>query len=211
MTNTLSATRTRYESAALGVAEAMDEVVVDHADGLHEGVADRRADEFEAALFEVLAHGVRFGARGGDVFERFPVVADRRSINKLPEIGIERSEFLLDFKHGAGVGHGGLNFEPVADDAGILEQRVDFTFVVTGDFSRIEVVERLAIILPFVQDRLPAQARLGDVEHQKFEQLTIVVHGRTPFGVVVLDHQLVVTRPIAAFFHRLFSGQSSSA
>ena len=37
--------RLRY----LAVAKAGDEVVVDHAGGLHEGVADRGADKTEAA------------------------------------------------------------------------------------------------------------------------------------------------------------------
>ena len=39
--------RLRY----LAVAEAGDEVVVDHAGGLHEGVADRGSDKTEAAFF----------------------------------------------------------------------------------------------------------------------------------------------------------------
>jgi len=34
----------------LAVAKAGDEVIVDHAGGLHEGVADRRADKTEAAF-----------------------------------------------------------------------------------------------------------------------------------------------------------------
>ncbi len=42
----------------LSVAEALDQVVVDHADGLHEGVADRGADELEAPTLQVFAHGV---------------------------------------------------------------------------------------------------------------------------------------------------------
>jgi hypothetical protein len=39
-------------------SEARGEVVVDHAAALHEGVADGRAAEVEAALAEVFAHGV---------------------------------------------------------------------------------------------------------------------------------------------------------
>ncbi len=40
-------------------------MVIDHADGLHEGVADGGADEFEAALFEGFAHGIGGGGMGG--------------------------------------------------------------------------------------------------------------------------------------------------
>ena len=44
-----------------GVAEAVGGVVVDHPCRLHVGVADRRADELEAALQQGLAHGVGLG------------------------------------------------------------------------------------------------------------------------------------------------------
>jgi hypothetical protein len=37
------------QTSHLGVPEAVDEVIVDHAHGLHEGVADGRAHELEAA------------------------------------------------------------------------------------------------------------------------------------------------------------------
>ena len=43
---------------AEGGFEAVVLVVVDHAGGLHVGVADCRADEFEAAGLEVFGHGV---------------------------------------------------------------------------------------------------------------------------------------------------------
>ena len=37
---------------------AFDQVVVDHAAGLHEGIANGRAYEFETGFFEGLTHGV---------------------------------------------------------------------------------------------------------------------------------------------------------
>jgi hypothetical protein len=49
------------------VAEAVARVVVDEADGLHEGVANRRADEAEAAALQVFADRVGFGRRGRQV------------------------------------------------------------------------------------------------------------------------------------------------
>ena len=45
----------------LAIPEAVDEVIVDHADGLHVCVEDRRANEVEAALPEFFAEGVGFG------------------------------------------------------------------------------------------------------------------------------------------------------
>ena len=44
----------------LTIAEAVDEMIVHHSDGLHVGVDDGRADEVESALLEVFAEGVRF-------------------------------------------------------------------------------------------------------------------------------------------------------
>src|ERR1700733_6467052 len=41
------------------MAVAGDEMVVDHADGLHEGIDDGRAAELEAALRQFLGHGAR--------------------------------------------------------------------------------------------------------------------------------------------------------
>jgi hypothetical protein len=42
----------------LAVAEAADEMIVNQAGGLHEGVTDGRTDETEAAFLQILAHGV---------------------------------------------------------------------------------------------------------------------------------------------------------
>lgn len=47
--------------------KATDHVVINHAHGLHEGVTDRRADEFEAAAQQVFAHGVGFGRSRRDL------------------------------------------------------------------------------------------------------------------------------------------------
>ena len=46
-------------SAQLAATEASDDMVIDYAHGLHEGVTDRWADKAEAALFERAAHRLR--------------------------------------------------------------------------------------------------------------------------------------------------------
>ena len=60
----------------LVVPRAGDEVVIDHAGGLHKGVADSGADECEAAFFERLAHGVGLGRRCGNLLDGSPMVHD---------------------------------------------------------------------------------------------------------------------------------------
>src|SRR5579883_1197001 len=51
----------------LAPAEAIDDMVIDHADGLHKCVADGRADEGEAPAAQVLAHGIGVGVAGRDL------------------------------------------------------------------------------------------------------------------------------------------------
>lgn len=104
------------------MSKTAGEMIIDHAGRLHEGVADCRTDKLEAAFFEGLAHGIRFRGCGGNVLEGLPMVADRSSVNKLPDVGVERAEFGLDFQKGLGISHGGLYFKPVADDARVIEQ-----------------------------------------------------------------------------------------
>jgi hypothetical protein len=48
----------RLPAGQLGEAEALRHVGVDHPDGLHEALTDRRADEPEPATLEFLAHRV---------------------------------------------------------------------------------------------------------------------------------------------------------
>ena len=50
----------------LVAAKAIPSMVIDHAGGLHERVADCGADEAEAATLQVLAHDVRFTGACGD-------------------------------------------------------------------------------------------------------------------------------------------------
>ena len=64
-------------------------MIVDHAGGLHERVADGRADEGKTSRAQVAAHGVRFGGVARQVFERFPRVARWFSVDELPDIRIE--------------------------------------------------------------------------------------------------------------------------
>src|SRR5580693_4105299 len=55
----VSTTATRPEFLALRMAIAGDQMIVDHADRLHEGVDDGRPAEFEAALRQLLGDRAR--------------------------------------------------------------------------------------------------------------------------------------------------------
>ena len=89
--------------SGVSMAPASDLVVVDHADGLHKGVADGGADEFEAAFLEVFAHGVALRRGGGRFAVVLPAVDDGPPPDKAPDIGIKAPELGLDFEEGSGV------------------------------------------------------------------------------------------------------------
>src|SRR5262249_13329030 len=77
------------------VAEASDKVVVDHADGLHEGVTDCGADEREAAAAQILAHGVGLVCPGGNPLQFLPGVLLRVLANEAPDVLVEGAERFL--------------------------------------------------------------------------------------------------------------------
>ena len=92
------------------MADALDRMVVDHADGLHERIADDGADEGESPSLEVFAHGVRFRRPAGNVFICFPMIHHRVPSDESPKVFIERTEFLLNGEKRFGVPDGRLYF-----------------------------------------------------------------------------------------------------
>ena len=76
-------------SGQLRISEAVDDMIVHHADRLHVRVDDRRADEAETAPFQVLAQRLGFLAGGGELLQRAPAVDDRAAVDEAPEIGVE--------------------------------------------------------------------------------------------------------------------------
>src|SRR5262245_29677600 len=85
-----------FPPAELRVAEAVYEMVVDHPDCLHEGIADRAADKPEAATLQVFTHGVGLRRLRWNVFERPPRVLNRIAVHESPEIGVEAAELVAD-------------------------------------------------------------------------------------------------------------------
>src|SRR2546429_9862584 len=84
------------EPAHLDVAEALHEMVVDHPHRLHERIADRRADEPEAAVDERGAHPIRFAGPGGQVSHGAAVVVLRRGRYGAPQGRLERTAWVLE-------------------------------------------------------------------------------------------------------------------
>src|SRR2546430_4485035 len=131
------------EALQLAVTETGHEVVVHHADGLHERVADGGSDEVEPALHEGFAHAVRLACARGQVPERAPVVLLGRSTDEAPEKRPERPFPSLKREETTGVRDRRLDLLAVAHDARMLSELGDLLAVVACHALGIEAVEDL--------------------------------------------------------------------
>src|SRR6478672_5214154 len=154
----------------LSVPVALDEMVVDHPYRLHEGIADRAADEPEAAALQVLAHRVGLGRASGNILERLASVLPRLTADKAPNISVERAMLLLNGQKCFRVGDCRFNLKAVPHDSRIGQQSLSFSLTIRGDSGGIEPIGRLTIIVALVQNRGPAQSRLGPFEDYELEK-----------------------------------------
>src|SRR5437868_7997611 len=171
----------------VGGAGAADDMVVDEAGGLHEGVHDGGAHEGEAARLEVLRKRIGLRRARGNIPERPGAVAARLAAHEAPDVRVEAAEFLLHAQERLRVLHRAFDLEPVADDAGILQQLLDPGLSEARDLGRIEVRERTTVVLALGEDRGPREAGLRALEREELEEHAIVVHRPAPLTVVVGD------------------------
>ena len=102
------------------MTKAIDGVIVDHADSLHQGVTDDGPNEFKSPLSHILAHGQGFRTRGRYLIQLFPVVLNGAVTHKLPEIAVKAAKFRLDLKESMRIGDESPNFQIVADNSLVL-------------------------------------------------------------------------------------------
>lgn len=195
---------------AFSMAKTVRGVVVDHAGRLHVGIHDGRAYESEAAFFHILAESVGYRGSGGHGFDRRPVILHRLIFNEAPYVVREAAEFFLNAQKRPGILPGTVNFQPIADDPGILQQCVQLAVGVAGDLFGVKVVEQGPVALPLAQDRDPGQPGLGAFEQEHFEQVLVIAGGNPPLSVVIAGIQWIIATPGTAFFHRRDSMQRNS-
>src|SRR5688572_30120885 len=97
------------EARDLAPAEAVLNVIVYHADRLHERVQDRGAHERESPAAQVLAERVRLARGRGDVAKRGPSALNRLAAHELPDVRVERAALFLQREEGTRVLHGALH------------------------------------------------------------------------------------------------------
>src|SRR5258706_12087355 len=139
--NSLEEWRNENWELNLPVAEALHGVVVHHPRRLHECVADGRPHKGKAAFFEALADRVGFRRAGRQSLSWLPGIHARLAANKLPDVAIERSEFLLHCQECLGILHGGRDLKAVADDAPVAHQGLQLSPIITANPLSIEDVE----------------------------------------------------------------------
>src|SRR5258708_4497122 len=192
-------------ATSFGIAETLNRMVVHQPRGLHEGIADGRADEVEAAFLQILAHHVRFRSARRNSLPQPPGIHARFVTDKLPDVTVERAELLLHHEKCLGVSYRRSHLQPVADDPLIAQQLPRLSPVVARDFLGIEPVKRRSIVFALPQNRVPAKPGLCALQNQELEQHAVVMLRHTPFAVVLKNRE-IVARPCAAndLFRRCF-------
>ena len=177
--------------AQLTVSKAIARMIVDHANGLHERITNRRADEREAPAFQVSTYGIRNRCVAGNVAWRLPAVGDRSAVNECPNILVKAADLLLDQKKSLRIGNGRLNFKPVPNDTGVAQQALYFSCVVPGDCRRVKVIKGRPEGVTLLKNGVPTQPGLRPFKDEKFKQPSIVVYRDAPFFVMVLGQERV--------------------
>jgi len=80
-----------------------------------------------------------------------------------------------------GVGDGGVDLGPVADDAGVGQEALAVVVGIGGDADGIEPVEGGPEILPLMEDGAPGEAGLKVVQEEELEKGAVIVDGDAPF------------------------------
>ena len=131
-------------------------MVVNQSGGLHEGITYGATNESKAAFLQILRHGIGNPGVGRHLRAFFPVVLQWLSVDKIPQVLIQRIALFAQLEIGACVLDEAVDLEPVANDTCILQQICNFCFTVARYLVGIEIVEYAPVIFSLAQDRDPA-------------------------------------------------------
>src|SRR3989441_2815810 len=161
------------EPLHLAVTEAGDEVVVHHAHGLHECVADGRSHEAEVPLGEYRAHRVRLAGAGGEIAQRAPAKMLRLPADEGPEKGAERTVRFLELEECPGIPDRGIHFLAIAHDPRVLQDLRDSLAVEADHALGVEPLEDFQEAGALVQDDAPGEPGLEAVEDELGEPMPV--------------------------------------
>ena len=101
-------------------------------------------------------------------------------------------------KNGFCVFHNRADLEAIANDALVFHERSLPGGREARNFLRVEVCERLLVVLSLLQNSEPAESGLHAFEVQHLEEMPVVVGRHAPFFVMIGNKQLVGFSPAAA-------------
>src|SRR3977135_439547 len=116
---------------------------------------------YASSSFDILIESGRGRGTGGGL----EIVDLRGAVDEIPQEFREAGAVFHDLQVGFGAVDRALDLGAIADDAGIVHQRLNFFGRVARDLLRLKIVERLSEILALAQDRDPRQSGLETVEH----------------------------------------------
>ena len=139
-------------------------------------------------------------------------ILDGPPLGKAPDVLAETPELLPDLYKGLGIGYGRFDLEAVADNPRICEQLLDLVLVVSGDLVEVKPVKYLPEMRALLKHGNPAQTGLEGFQDQEFKKGWVVLHGHSPFRVVIRFVEGVAQAPATpVFFHTAKVGQKMPA
>src|SRR5579864_6862945 len=181
------------------MTEACHEVVVHHADRLHEGIDDGRPAKFEAAARKLLRDLAGKLGLGRYLLDAAQAIDLGAAVDEVPQELREARAFVHDREPGARGKDRPLDLETIAHDALVLHQSLDLFGRVASDLGGFEGVEGAAEIIALAQDGDPGEAGLEAVENELLEKRAVVVLRHAPFLVVIGDVERILPGPGAAW------------
>ena len=178
------------------MAPAVDEMIVDHADCLHEGIDDGRAAKLKPRAFRSfeISRDNSVSAGTSPMWRKL-----LRMVRPSTKSQRFRKSLLLSISRYAraeAIAPSILARLRTIPASGI--NALDLFRIVTSDVRRIEAVESLPKGLALAQDRDPGQPGLEAVEDELLKKRADVSLRHAPFLVVVGDIERVARRPGAA-------------
>ena len=174
-------------------------MIIHYTHGLQVGVNNCGTDETKTPLLQVAGDPVAQLTARRHLAARPPAVEDGRAPDPVPEIAAEGAELLLQGEKCPGVAHRGVDLQPVADDAGISQQRGAAACIEARHLDGIEAGEGLSIGRALAQDGGPRQPGLCALEREHLEQMAVIVYRPTPLLIVIAGVFLIARRhPTAA-------------
>ena len=165
-------------------------MVIHHSRCLHERIANRGAAKAKPALLHILAHRIGMLRAHRNLVLALPLIVNGFVTGELPDVFIKSSKLFLDFKKTLSVIDGAVNFELISNDTCIIQELLNFRFLILRDFDIIKIVKSFSEIFSFIQDGTPAQSGLKSIEQNKFKMLMIIMHRNSPFGIMIFHHEL---------------------